>query len=60
MKTKTQKHALSGDTVMLAATLKRLENKTTPGNRLREWLCVELRRELALRAASATAQCSSL
>lgn len=52
MKTTTQKHSLSGDTVTLAATLKRLAAKPRP-NRLRDWMIEQIETELRWRMAEA-------
>lgn len=49
MRTITQKHSLSGDTVMLAQTLKRLSKKPNP-NRLRDWMIEQITVDLRHRA----------
>lgn len=52
--TKTQKHSLSGDTVSLALTLKRLAARPNP-NRLRDWMIEQIETELRWRASVAMA-----
>lgn len=52
MKTKTEYHELTGDTVFLAQNLKRLERKARQ-NLLTDWLCQQLRKELEWRAQRA-------
>lgn len=52
MRTQTQKHTLSGDTIALAATLKRLASRPRP-NRLRDWMIEQITVELQWRAQAA-------
>lgn len=56
MRTQTQKHSLSGDTVALAATLKRLASRPNP-NRLRDWMIEQIEMELRHRARLAICEC---
>lgn len=56
MRTTTQKHSLSGDTVTLALTLKRLASRPRP-NRLRDWMIEQIEMELRPRAANAIREC---
>jgi len=52
MRTTTQKFELSGDTVFLARSLKRIASRPRQ-TRLTEWMARQLERELTLRARAA-------